>query len=175
MEIRGELVWWLWEWKGGNKMKVTTDDQATKLTMGSNYFKTGNYILGTECSWATAKNVGNLKNLFKRWVLRLEREKVWQGRGMAGCQRIFKRKCWPLRKLKKSLCVSCVDQSLEGSTALEKENAIACVTFTPVARIHQHFGRCSAVSLTLFPTRMNSTTGFQFLIQVRSYESIFQI
>lgn len=58
-----------------------------------------------------------------------------------------------------------LNQSLAVSTALEKENAIACATFTPVAQMHQHFGRCNAVSLTLCPTRMNSTAGFQFLIQ----------
>lgn len=94
---------------------------------------------------------------------------------MVRCQKVFKGRCWPLRKLKYSLCVLCVDQSLEGSTALERENAIACATSTPVARIHQHFGRCSAVSLTPSPIRMNSTAGFQFLIQVRSCNRMFQI
>lgn len=92
-----------------------------------------------------------------------------------GGQSIFNIKYWPLRKLKNNLCVSCVDQSSEGSTALEKESAIACATSTPVAQIHPLFGRCSAVSLTLFPIGMNSTTGFRFLIQVRSCNGIFQI
>ena len=90
-------------------------------------------------------------------------------------QSIFNIEYWPLRKLESNLCVSCVDQSSEGSTALEKENAIACATSTPVARTHPLFGRCSAVSLTLFPTGMHSTTGFRFLIQVRSCNGIFQI
>lgn len=58
-----------------------------------------------------------------------------------------------------------LNQSLGGSTVPERENAIACATSAPVAQMHQRFGRCSAVSLTPFPTRMNSTTGFQFLIQ----------
>lgn len=94
---------------------------------------------------------------------------------MTRCQGMFKEKCQHLRKLKIHLSVSFIDQSLEGSTAPEKENAIACATSTPVAQMHQHFGRCNAVSLTPFPTRMNYTTGFQFLIQVRSYDNIFQI
>lgn len=69
-----------------------------------------------------------------------------------------------------SLNDSFLDHSLEETTALEKGNAIACVTLAPVKKACPPFDRCSALNLTQFPTKMNSTTGCQFITQVRSYD-----
>lgn len=57
------------------------------------------------------------------------------------------------------------NQSLEGNTALEKENATAYATSTPAAQKLQLSGRCSAVNLTLFPTKTHSIAGSPCLMQ----------
>lgn len=65
------------------------------------------------------------------------------------------------------MSISHIDPSLEEHIALEKGSATAYAMSIPAPQVNQHFGKCSAVSLTPFPTRTNFTTGSQFLIQVK--------
>lgn len=58
------------------------------------------------------------------------------------------------------------DRSLGVSTAQGNGSVTGRVTQNPVRRINQHFGRCSAVSLTLYLITMNCTSGFLYQIHV---------